>query len=302
MLQQFQHRKPEPSNIALGLFDSGVGGLSVVRELYNRGVEVPMLYVADQIHAPYGCQTIGEVKGFSEGITNFLTERGVNCIVLACNTASAAALYHLREKYPHIPFVGMEPAVKPASENSRNGRIAVLATRITFQGELYNRVIKRYAEHTDVETVICSELVELVEQGDFQSQETEKCIRKLVEPLLAKNIDQLVLGCTHFSFLKPVIREIAGEKADIVDPANAVATQTLRILNQMTTSSMMDKTKEQTPGLSNQFFTTGRTSTMRNMVSHILQKDFNVCQASWQNRKLEIVSDTQHDSTIYQNA
>ena len=285
-----------PSNVVLGLFDSGIGGLSVVRELYARGLETPLIYVADQIHAPYGCQSIEQVNRLSEGITKFLTDRGAECVVLACNTASAAALYPLREKHPNTQFVGMEPAVKPAAENSRSGRIAVLATRITFQGELYNRLIKRYAANTDVETVVCSELVELVEQGDFQSAETKKCIRSLVEPLLAKDVDQLVLGCSHFSFLKPVIREIAGEKPEIVDPANAVATQTLRILNKITTSGAGNNTKRQPTGCDNQFVTTGEISTLRSMVSHILNKDFKIYQAGWQNTKLEIVSDTQNDN------
>ena len=217
----------------IGLFDSGVGGLSIWREVVSLLPHAHTVYVADQTHAPYGYRQLAEVQFFSEGITRFLLEAGAQLIVLACNTASAAALYYLRARFPHVHFVGMEPAVKPAVAQTRSGVIGVLATPATFAGELFASLLDRYAGSARVLTQTCPGLVEAVEAGAWDTPETEARLRACLEPLLAAGIDQLVLGCTHYPFLSPLIARIVGNGVALLDPAPAVARQTARVLAQM---------------------------------------------------------------------
>ncbi|MGQ9466403.1 MAG: glutamate racemase [Anaerolineae bacterium] len=214
----------------IGVFDSGVGGLSVWREIVRELPDVPTLYVADQAHIPYGPRPLEEVRRFAEGITRFLLERGAAVVVLACNTASAAALRHLRVVFPQVPFVGMEPAVKPAVQRTRNGRVGVIATPATFQGELFAALLERFARDVHVLPQVCPGLVEAVEAGALEAPETEALLRNCLEPLLAAGIDELVLGCTHYPFLRPLMERIVGPEVEIVDPAPAVARQVRRVL------------------------------------------------------------------------
>ncbi len=214
----------------IGIFDSGVGGLSVWREIVRELPDLPTLYVADQAHVPYGPRPLEEVRRFAEGITRFLLEQGVSVVVLACNTASAAALHYLRAVFPQVPFVGMEPAVKPAVQRTRNGRVGVIATPATFQGELFASLLERFARDVRVLPQVCPGLVEAVEAGALDAPETEALLRSCLEPLLAAGIDELVLGCTHYPFLRPLIEQIVGPEVEIVDPAPAVARQVRRVL------------------------------------------------------------------------
>lgn len=214
----------------IGVFDSGVGGLSVWREIVRELPDVPTLYVADQAHVPYGPRPLEEVRRFAEGITRFLLDRGAAVVVLACNTASAAALHYLRAVFPQVSFVGMEPAVKPAVERTRNGRVGVIATPATFQGELFASLLERFAQNVRVFPQVCPGLVEAVEAGALEAPETEALLRRCLEPLLAAGIDELVLGCTHYPFLRPLMERIVGPAVEIVDPAPAVARQVRRIL------------------------------------------------------------------------
>ncbi|MFW6414475.1 MAG: glutamate racemase, partial [Verrucomicrobiota bacterium] len=258
-----------------GVFDSGIGGLSVVREMDVRGIRNPLLYVADQANTPYGYLSQQEVRDFSDGITEFLKTRGAEFIVIACNTASAAALYHLRSQYPETVFVGMEPAVKPATEKTTTDHIAVLATSITFQGELYNNLIERYAANIQVETVACPELVESVERGEINAPSTHKRLERIIEPLLSDSVDELVLGCSHFSFLKPVIQDIIGQRAEIIDPADAVAAQVKRVLSSGDKDGhyRYDQTEEEENNISKKedlFYTTGNSGSLRKMVTETL--------------------------------
>lgn len=214
----------------IGVLDSGVGGLSILRELRAQLPAEDMIYVADQAHIPYGTRPIEQVRAFTVGVAQFLIEQGVKLIVVACNTASAAALYRLRELFPHLPFVGMEPAVKPAARDTRTGVIGVIATETTFQGELYASVVGRFAQGVRVEARACPEFVRLAEAGDTQSAAAHQAVRQCLQPLLAAGIDQLVLGCTHFPFLKETIQAEAGPGVTIVDPSPAVARQAGRVL------------------------------------------------------------------------
>jgi len=214
----------------IGVFDSGVGGLSVWREMVRELPDVPTLYVADQAHVPYGPRPLEEVRRFAEKITRFLLAQGATVVVLACNTASAAALHYLRAVFPQVPFVGMEPAVKPAVQRTRNGRVGVIATPATFQGELFASLLERFGRDARVIPQVCPGLVEAVENGALDTPETEVLLRSCLEPLLAAGIDELVLGCTHYPFLRPLMERIVGPGVEIVDPAPAVARQVRRVL------------------------------------------------------------------------
>lgn len=216
----------------IGVFDSGVGGLSVLREIIRQLPHEDIIYVADQVHVPYGQRSLEEVRIFAHAITDYLLSKGAKLIVVACNTASAAALKSLRQSHPHIPFVGMEPAVKPAAESTKSGAVGVLATPATFQGALYASVIERFAQGVTIYQNTCPGLVQEIEKGDFNSTTSRKILEDALLPMLEKNIDTVVLGCTHYPFVIPLIQEIVGNQVRVIDPAPAVARQTHRVLEQ----------------------------------------------------------------------
>jgi glutamate racemase len=214
----------------IGLFDSGVGGLSVLRAVRAQLPRADLLYFGDNLHIPYGPRPLTEVREFSEAITRFLLGRGAHVIVVACNTASAAALKYLRGMFPNAPCVGMEPAVKPAAEQTQTGVVGVLATPATFQGELFNSVVERFAQGVSVISQVCPGLVQQIERGELDTPETEAMLRRWVEPMLAQNIDALVLGCTHYPFVIPLLEKICGPGVRVIDPAPAVARQVGRVI------------------------------------------------------------------------
>lgn len=213
----------------IGVFDSGVGGLSVLAEIRNLMPGADLLYVADRGRAPYGAKTLEEVRSISHEIVEWLLARGAQTVVVACNTASAAALESLRTAFPGTPIVGMEPAVKPAASASRTGTIAVFATAATFQGELFDSVVNRHAKTTEVIASACPDWVEMVERGSFTGPDVEAAVAQPVRDAVARGADTLVLGCTHFSFLGPAIQAVAGSRVTLIDPAAAVAAQTRRV-------------------------------------------------------------------------
>jgi glutamate racemase len=215
----------------IGLFDSGVGGLSVLRAVRAALPAVPLLYFADQAHVPYGPRPRTEVQAFSAAISRFLIQQGARVVVAACNTASAAALRELRQapEFAGVPFVGMEPAVKPAAETTRTGVVGVLATPATFQGELYASVVERFAQGVTVLQQTCPGLVQQIEAGALDTAETEAMLRGWVAPMLAQGLDTLVLGCTHYAFVIPVLEHICGPAVRVIDPAPAVARQVERV-------------------------------------------------------------------------
>jgi len=216
----------------VGVFDSGVGGLSVWREIARQLPHEDIVYLADQAHVPYGFRSLEEVRAFDEGITRFLLDQGAKAIVVACNTATVAGLDYLRELFPDVPFVGMEPAVKPAAERTRTGVVGVVATQSAFQGERYARLVARYADGVRVLTSVGAGLVEAIEAGALDTPETEALLRRLLSPLLEAGADQVVLGCSHYPFLIPVIKRIVGPGVAVIDPSPAIARQTARILIQ----------------------------------------------------------------------
>jgi glutamate racemase len=219
-------------NRPIGIFDSGIGGLSVLRHLRVQLPTEDLIYLADQAHVPYGPRPLEEVRIFSEEITRFLLAQGAKLIVVACNTASAAALKHLRGTFPNVLFVGMEPAVKPAAETTHNKVVGVLATQATFQGELFASLVERFAKEVVVLEQTLPGLVEKIESGDVDSHSTYEIIERAVEPLLGEGADALVLGCTHYPFIQPLLEKIVAGRAEIIDPSPAVARQAGRVLQQ----------------------------------------------------------------------
>jgi glutamate racemase len=216
----------------LGIFDSGVGGLSVLRAVQQSYPDEDLIYLADQAHVPYGPRSLEEVRAFAEGITRYLLDQDAKLIVVACNTASAAALHYLRQTFPEVPFVGMEPAVKPAAEHTKSGVVGVLATTATFQGALYASVIERFANGVTVLQDACPGLVNEIEAGNLDSRQTQAIIEAALNPMLAQGIDTVVLGCTHYPFVIPTIQRIAGPRVRVIDPAPAIARQVGRLLDQ----------------------------------------------------------------------
>jgi len=186
-----------PDRRPIALLDSGVGGLSTLCEIRQLLPFEDILYFADQGHVPYGPRPLAEIQGFVRGISRFFLERRAKAIVIACNAASAGGLKHVREVFPDIPFVGMEPAVKPAAENTRTGVIGVITTKATYQGELFASVIDRFAKDVQVVTQVCPEFVTRVELGELDNSETRRVAEEYLQPLLDAGMDELVLGCTH---------------------------------------------------------------------------------------------------------
>jgi glutamate racemase len=214
----------------IGIFDSGVGGLSVLRSLRQLLPGEPVLYLADQAHVPYGPRPLEQVQHFSKQITRYLLGQDAKLIVVACNTASAAALQHLRKVFPDVPFVGMEPAVKPAAEQTRTGVVGVLATPATFQGALYASVVERFANGVTLLQSTCPGLVAQIEAGNLNGRRTHVILEEALGPMLERGIDTVVLGCTHYPFVIPLIEEIVGPGVRVIDPAPAVARQAARLL------------------------------------------------------------------------
>lgn len=207
----------------VGFFDSGIGGTSILNAFKSLCPEVDTFYIADTENCPYGNKPKEKIIELSRRNVEKLLEKGCDIVVIACNTATAAAVDVLREEYPDVVFVGMEPAVKPAALNSKTGIIAVLATQGTFNGRLYQETSKRFAKDITLIATVADEFVELVERGETSGKKVEEIVRRRVEPLVASGADHIVLGCTHFPHLKKVIEQVVAGRAEIVDPSYAVA-------------------------------------------------------------------------------
>ena len=214
----------------VGFFDSGRGGLCVLEAFRKRLPHERTIYVADTAHCPYGNKPPEEIVARAKALTEQLLAQRCKMVVVACNTATAAAIDILRATWPDVPFVGMEPAVKTAVLRSKSGIVGVLATAGTFGGRLYRETCARFAKNTRVLTCVADDWVTLVEKGDTTGPRAEAAVRACVEPLLAAGADHLVLGCTHFPHLKPLIEQVAAGRAEVLDPSDAVARQAERLL------------------------------------------------------------------------
>lgn len=260
----------------IGVFDSGVGGLSVWREIVRLIPDAPTIYLADQAHIPYGGRLLDEVRAFTLRAAGWLIERGCNVIVIACNTASAAALEALRATFPVAPFVGMEPAIKPAALHTRTGVVGVLATPATFRSMRYAGLVSRWGRDLRIIEQTCPGWVEAVEQlparaGCAGDDSLNRLVGDCVAPLLAQDADTLVLGCTHFPFLRPWIEQAVGmwqaahpgaQATTIIDPAPAVARRTRQVWLERTPSANGTPTHE--------FWTTGLAGRFAQVASALL--------------------------------
>ena len=225
----------------VGFFDSGVGGLCILEAFRKLCPDVETHYIADSKNCPYGNKPPEEIIRLSDANVRKLLKKGCKLIVVACNTATAAAIDCLRTNYPDVPFVGLEPAVKPAALKSKSGIVAVLATQGTFNGRLYRETSARCAKDVTILATVADEFVEIVERAAspdglsidsrrLQTKAVERIVRRRIEPLIAAGADHIVLGCTHFPHLKPLIEKVAAGRATVVDPSEAVARQAKRLL------------------------------------------------------------------------
>ncbi len=261
------------NNRPIGVFDSGVGGLTVWRQIAALLPNESTLYVADSINCPYGPKSAREIETLATGITEFLLAEGAKAIVVACNTASAAALSALRAKFD-VPFIGMEPAVKPAARATRTGHVGVLATTGTLRGELFHHTRETYANHVTVHTQVAHGLVDAVERGALSGAETDALLAEYLSPLVAARVDQIVLGCTHYPFLMPQMRRFLGDGITLIDPAEAVARQVRRVL---------DARSARADGASvrHRFFSTGNTASMQTLLAHIAVPNAVIAPLQW---------------------
>lgn len=220
-----------PEVATVGVFDSGVGGLSVLREIRALLPRESLLYVADSGHVPYGEKSADFIRERSHRIAEFLLGQGAKALVLACNTATVAAVADLRERYPQLPIVGMEPAVKPAAAATRSGVVGVLATTGTLKSAKFAALLDRFAGDVRVITQPCPGLVERIEAGDLMGPDTRRLLAGYVEPLLAEGCDTLILGCTHYPFLRPLLHQLVPDSVSLIDTGAAVARQLQRLLD-----------------------------------------------------------------------
>ena len=231
------------NNAPIGVYDSGFGGLSVWRELRRLLPHESLLYLGDGKNCPYGGRLRSEIEGFAIEAVERLVAEGVKMVVVGCNTATTAAVETLRRRWPDMPIVGLEPAVKPACLTTQSRKIAVLATAHSLSSDMFLDTAARYASDVEVVKVIGEGFVELVESDMEHTAEAERMVRKAVEPLLGRGVDKLVLGCTHYPFLRPTIeRIIAGEGIEVIDSGAAVARRVEWLLDRYDIAASNDNT------------------------------------------------------------
>jgi glutamate racemase len=214
----------------VGFFDSGVGGLSVLQAARRILPHENLVYFADSAHCPYGSKSGDFVRQRALAITGFLLAHGAKAVVVACNSASEAALDYLRRTFPGLEIIGVEPAVKVAQASSRNKKIGVLGTALTLKGGRFHRLLESFSSGMEVYTQPVSGLVERIEAGSFSNRGTASILKKNLRPLLDKDVDTLVLGCTHYPIIKETIRAICGPQVEVIDTGEPVARQLRRRL------------------------------------------------------------------------
>ena len=258
-----------PPSKPIGVFDSGVGGLSVLREIRSELPGEDLLYVADSGHAPYGDKSTELIEARAVAIVEFLLSQHAKAIVVACNTATGVAIKMLRARFS-VPIVAMEPAVKPAVAITQSGVIGVLATSRTIASDNFARLHDRFGADVKILMQACPGLVEQVETGDLASGKTRALIKRYVLPLLEQRADTLVLGCTHYPFLAPLIQEIAGSSVAIIDPSAAIARELRRRLSSADLLSIEKRVGTE------QFWTSAATDAAQSVITQLWQADVDV--------------------------
>lgn len=255
----------------IGVFDSGVGGLSVLKHIREALPEANLIYVADSGHVPYGGRSAAFIEARGMALTRFLLKQGAEAIVIACNTATAAAALPLRKQFSKIPFIGMEPAVKPAVAATHSNVVGVLATVGTLESARFAALLDKYGGKVRIVTQGCPGLVELVERGDLHSVEARRMVERYTKPLLDAGADTLILGCTHYPFLAPLIREVAGEAVSLIDTGAAVAREVKRRVD----SELLPRVQLGVVG-EEAFHTTGDAERSTRIMSQLWGKDVTV--------------------------
>lgn len=250
---------------AIGVFDSGVGGLSVLRAIWQQLPNEQLFYIADSGHAPYGEREPEYIIERCMTIARLLQQQPVKAIVVACNTASVLAIAQMREEFD-IPIVGIEPAIKPAASVTRSGVVGVLATSRTLQSPGVKRLCELYGQNVDIVLQPCPGLVERIERADLNSLETTEMIRGFVQPLLNANADTIVLGCTHYPFVRGVIQQIAGNAVTVIEPGAAVARQLARRIDQLKLKSSIERNADDHRTV---FYSTGTVGDAGSIISSL---------------------------------
>jgi glutamate racemase len=251
-----------PSEQIIGVFDSGIGGLTVANAILELLPTESLFYYADTAHLPYGRKSLEDIRRFSHQITEYLLDRNCKAIVVACNTASGAALDYLRESFPEVIIVGMEPAVKPAAQATRSGVVGVLATAGTFRSERYAQLMERFAGNIRVLQDPCLGLVEKIEAGLIEDPSTRSLLQTILQPMLSAGADTFVLGCTHYPLVRSVIEQLVPEGSVIIDPAPAVARQLQRRLQARQLPAPADHSPQY------YFHASGPQESLRRMLAH----------------------------------
>ncbi len=220
----------EKKELPIGVFDSGVGGISVLRELVARMPNENFIFFGDSANAPYGTKTLEQVVELTCQDAAHLYQLGVKAIVVACNTATSAGIKLLRERYADIPVIGIEPALKPAVLSGEHPKVLVMATPMTLREEKFHNLMQRFEENAEIIPLPCPGLVEFIERGELESQELEAFLQELFAPF--ENVDAVVLGCTHYPFVKKMIRKVLGEQVQLFDGGEGTARETKRKLEE----------------------------------------------------------------------
>lgn len=253
----------------IGIFDSGIGGLSVFREILKILPEQSYIYYSDSAHCPYGEKSQEYIIDRAREITRFLLDKGAEIIVVACNTATAAAISTLREEFP-VKFIGMEPAIKPAASQTKTGVVGVLATAGTLKADKYQSTRERWGDDIQIVEQVGKGFVELVEKGLTEGREAEDTVGVCVEPLLDAGADTIVLGCTHYPFLSQTIRKVSeklvpGRVITIIDPAPAVARHLVEVMEE---SGIEIKSPQ---GYTLEMYTSGDEDLMKEVTAKVLR-------------------------------
>jgi glutamate racemase len=255
------------STQAIGIFDSGVGGTSIWKEIHELLPNERTIYLADSKHAPYGPKGKERIRALSKKNTEYLLNKGCKLIVVACNTATTNAITFLRQYYD-VPFIGIEPAIKPAALQTQTNAIGILATKGTLSSELFHKASSLYSHSIDIVEQVGEGIVPLIEDGQLYSEEMITLLKTYIKPMLDANIDHLVLGCTHYPYLIPILKDLLPETVKIIDSGEAVAKQTKAVLGANNLLNISTETPK------HQFYTNGNPEVMQQLIGERFKAEY----------------------------
>lgn len=262
------------NNQPIGVFDSGVGGLSVLRSIHHYLPHESLLYVADKKYVPYGEKENSFIIDRCIKITDFFLAHSVKVMVIACNTASAAASSFLRERYPDLPIIAVEPAIKPAVQLTQVKKVGVLATTSTLKSAKFASLVERFGQGIDIYVQPCPGLVDCIEQGDLMGDAIKHLLQNYIQVLLEKGCDTIVLGCTHYPFLRPLINQLLPENVQVIDTGEPVARYLLTILDKLNIKASIEHNAVI------DLVTTGNLTNFNDIVSHLWQDTVSSIQSA----------------------